>query len=112
MCHKIPKRFFTFAFIVITGKNPKEAQTKKTDDKGKEQADPCRGETCSAPRVRFKTADDDMDGVIEDPGMVADEDSENNNVAARVPSFYIGKPLVDFDAGIGRVCSTFPRPDN
>lgn len=53
-----------------------------------------------------------MDGVIEDPGMVADEDSENNNVAARVPSFYIGKPLVDFDAGIGRVCSTFYRPDN
>ena len=52
-----------------------------------------------------------MDGVIEDPGMVADEDSENNNVAARVPSFYIGKPLVDFDAGIGRVC-TFYRPDN
>ena len=51
-----------------------------------------------------------MDGVIEDPGMVADEDSENNNVAARVPSFYIGKPLVDFDAGIGRVCSTFYRP--
>lgn len=103
-------KFTIIMVFVFTGKNPKEAETKKADDKGKEQADPCRGETCSTPRVRFKTADDAMDGVIEDPGMIADKDSETNTgVAARVPSFYIGKPLVDFDAGSGRVCNTFPR---
>ena len=43
--------------------------------------------------------------INEDPVLHIDDDSKSNRTA-RVPSFYIGKPLIDFDGGIASVSRT------
>ena len=43
--------------------------------------------------------------INEDPLLHIVDDSKSSR-AARVPSFYIGKPLVDFDGGIASVSRT------
>ena len=89
--------------MLTTGNNPKAALIRTTDKKG--PADSSKVEGSSVKRVRFKTEEEDMERVTEDPEVVAHEDPESTSVA-QVPSFYIGKPLVDFDAGIGRVSTS------
>lgn len=43
-----------------------------------------------------------METETEDPGVIIDEGPESTSVA-RAPSFFIGKPLKDYDASNGRV---------
>ena len=43
--------------------------------------------------------------INEDPLLHIVDDSKSSRVA-RVPSFYIGKPLVDFDGGFASVSRT------
>ena len=43
--------------------------------------------------------------INEDPVLHIADDSKSSGVA-RVPSFYIGKPLVDFDGGFASVSRT------
>ena len=43
--------------------------------------------------------------INEDPLLHIGDDSKSSR-AARVPSFYIGKPLVDFDGGFASVSRT------
>ena len=43
--------------------------------------------------------------INEDPLLHIVDDSKSSR-AARVPSFYIGKPLVDFDGGFASVSRT------
>ncbi|XP_020619333.1 sodium channel protein 1 brain-like isoform X2 [Orbicella faveolata] len=43
-----------------------------------------------------------METETEDPGVIIDEGPESTSVA-RAPSFFIGKPLKDYDASNGRI---------
>ena len=43
--------------------------------------------------------------INEDP-LLHIVDGSKSSRAARVPSFYIGKPLIDFDGGIASVSTT------
>ena len=43
--------------------------------------------------------------INEDPLLHIVDESKSSR-AARVPSFYIGKPLIDFDGGIASVSTT------
>ena len=55
-------------------------------------------------RVHFASVPhiEEIETKAEDPEMDTDKEPESSNVA-RVPSFYIGKPLKDYDATNGRV---------
>ena len=83
----------------IAGKNPKSTLIKEIDKKGQAGTSSIQGPL--EKRVRFETKGEEMERESGEPEVVNDEDKSTS--VARVPSFFIGKPLVDFDAGIGRV---------
>ena len=92
--------FQVVIFNSIAGKTPPKVLIKESTDKG--QAVTSNGEEPSTKRVRFDRAGVEMERENEDPEAIPAEDPESATMA-RAPSFFIGKPLVDFDAGIGRV---------
>ena len=96
--------FWELLYNPITAKSPKNTLIKGTA--GKEKAVASRGEESSSRRVRFDTEDIEMERESEDPEVVTDEEPKGPKVT-RVPSYFIGKPLVDFDAGMGRVSEIF-----
>ncbi|XP_068729717.1 sodium channel protein 1 brain-like [Montipora capricornis] len=81
----------------LIGRTEKSAPIKEPGRK--EQPDSSKGEGSSVKRVHFE--DEEMERKSENSES-SDEDVESAKVV-RVPSFFISKPLVDFDAGIGRV---------
>ena len=91
---------FLLLFHSFTGRTEKSAPIKEPGRK--EQPDSSKGEGSSVKRVHFE--DKEMERKSENSES-SDEDLESAKVV-RVPSFFISKPLVDFDAGIGRVIIT------
>ena len=61
-------------------------------------------------RVKFASSPDieEMETENEDPEVVTDKEPEST-IVARAPSFYIGKPLKDYDASNGRVSYVITR---
>lgn len=90
----------------VTGKTPNGAATKGVDKKG--QTRTLNHQVPSTKKVKFDSSskEEEMETEIEDPGVVTDEGPESA-IVARAPSFFIGKPLKDYDASNGRV-SPYP----
>lgn len=86
----------------VSGRTPNGAAIKGIDKKGQTSTSNHPGP--STKRVKFDSSskDEEMETEIEDPGVIIDEGPESTSVA-RAPSFYIGKPLKDYDASNGRV---------
>lgn len=78
---------------------------KGADSKGQEGTSNSQGP--SRRRVKFDSSvkDEGMETETEDPEVVTDEGPEMP-IVARAPSFFIGKPLKDYDASNGRVRQT------
>ena len=91
-------------FNPFTGKSPKNTLINGAAEK--EEAVASKGEESSSRRVRFDIEVVEMERESEEPEVVTEEDPKGPKVA-RVPSYFIGKPLVDFDAGMGRVSEIF-----
>lgn len=97
--------------MILTGKTPKGTAIKGADKKGQEG--PSNGQGPSGRRVKFDLSanDEEMETEAEaDREVVNDEGPEMQSVA-RAPSFFIGKPLKDYDASNGRVSQTLIRND-
>ena len=86
----------------VTGKTANGAAVKGSDKKG--QAGTSNRQGPSTKRVKFDSSskEEEMEAETEDPGVIIDEGPESTSVA-RAPSFFIGKPLKDYDASNGRV---------
>lgn len=89
----------------FSGRTPNGAAIKGIDKKGQTRTPNHPGP--SAKRVKFdsRSKEEEMETEIEDPGVIINEGSESTSVA-RAPSFYIGKPLKDYDASNGRVSAS------
>ena len=85
----------------VSGKTPNGAAIKDTDKKGQTRIS---NPEPSTKKVTFDSSskEENMETEIEDPSVITDEGPESTSVA-RAPSFYIGKPLKDYDASNGRV---------
>lgn len=86
----------------VAGKTPNGAAIKGIDKKGQTSTSNSQGP--STKRVKFDSSskEEEMETETEDPGVIIDEGPESTSVA-RAPSFFIGKPLKDYDASNGRV---------
>ncbi|XP_078349240.1 sodium channel protein 1 brain-like [Oculina patagonica] len=86
----------------LIGKTPKGTVIKGADSKGQEGTSNSQGPT--GRRVKFDSSvkDEGMETETEDPEVVTDEGPEMP-IVARAPSFFIGKPLKDYDASNGRI---------
>lgn len=91
-----------FVYLFVTGKTPKGTVIKGADKKGQEGTSNSQGP--SQRRVKFDSSakDEGMETETVDPEVVTDEGPEMP-IVARAPSFFIGKPLKDYDASNGRV---------
>lgn len=75
----------------------------KSVDKKEPTGTSCNQESPSK-RVHFASDPhiEELENEAEDPEMDTDKEPGSTSIA-RVPSFYIGKPLKDYDATNGRV---------
>ena len=96
---KNARRVHDLVNYCVTGKPPSGAAIKGIAKKGQTNR-----QGPSTKRVKFDTSskEEEMETEIEDPDVITDEGPESANVA-RAPSFFIGKPLKDYDASNGRV---------
>ena len=95
----------------VSGKTPNGAAIKGIDKKG--QAKTSNHQGPSTKRVKFDSTakEEEMETEIKDPGVIIDEGPESTS-AARAPSFFIGKPLKDYDASNGRVSEQHVTANN
>lgn len=84
----------------ITGKTSITTPVKETSP---EKTFASKGEGSSTTRIHFEIENEEMDPDPNGEQEEATDEHRESPKLARAPSFFIGKPLVDFDAGIGRV---------
>ena len=85
----------------VSGKTPNGAAINGIDKKGQTRTS---NPGPSTKKVTFGSSSkqEKMETEIEDPSVITDEGPQSTSVA-RAPSFYIGKPLKDYDGSNGRV---------
>lgn len=86
----------------VTGKTPNGAAIKGIDTKGQTRTLNHQGPSTKKVKFDSSSKEEEMETEIEDPGVITDEGPESA-IVARAPSFFIGKPLKDYDASNGRV---------
>lgn len=100
--HRKRGELVLFVNDCVTGKTPNGAAIKGIDKK--DQTRTLNHQGPSTKKVKFDSSskEEEMETEIEDPGVITDEGPERA-IVARAPSFFIGKPLKDYDASNGRV---------
>ena len=88
--------------MIVTGKTPNGALIKGTDKEGKGGTSNSREPPTRRVKFDLSGENEGMETEIQEPDVVTDEGTQTPSVA-RAPSFFIGKPLKDYDASNGRV---------
>lgn len=88
--------------MIVTGKTPKGALIKETDKESKAGTSNSREPPIRRVKFDLSGENEGMETEIQEPDVVPDEGTQTPSVA-RAPSFFIGKPLKDYDVSNGRV---------